>query len=76
VQVARGDAGPDAVLYRMLLFGEIASVLPDELGDRYPDVAWWQIRAFRNLAVHKYFGADAAGNPGRPVQINGAGGGA
>jgi uncharacterized protein with HEPN domain len=50
----------DAVLYRMLLLGEIASVLPDELRDRYPDVAWRQIRAFRNLAVHKYFGVDWA----------------
>jgi uncharacterized protein with HEPN domain len=50
----------DAVLYRMLLLGEIASALPDELRDRYPDVAWRQIRAFRNLAVHKYFGVDWA----------------
>ena len=50
----------DAVLYRMLLLGEIASALPDDLRDRYPDVAWRQIRAFRNLAVHKYFGIDWA----------------
>jgi len=39
----------DAVLYRMLLLGEIASSLPDDLRDRYPEVAWRQIRAFRNL---------------------------
>lgn len=50
----------DAVLYRMLLLGEIASALPDELRDRYPDVAWRQIRAFRNLAVHQYIGVDWA----------------
>ena len=50
----------DAVLYRMLLLGEIASALPDDLRDRYPDVAWRQIRAFRNLAVHQYFGVDWA----------------
>jgi uncharacterized protein with HEPN domain len=50
----------DAVLYRMLLLGEIASALPDELRDSYPEVAWRQIRAFRNLAVHKYFGVDWA----------------
>ena len=41
----------DAVLYRMLLLGEITSALPDELRDRYPDVAWRQVRAFRNLQV-------------------------
>lgn len=50
----------DAVLYRMLLLGEIASALPAGLRDRHPDVAWRQIRAFRNLAVHKYFGVDWA----------------
>ena len=50
----------DSVLYRLLLLGEIASALPDALRDRYPDVAWRQIRAFRNLAVHKYFSVDWA----------------
>ena len=44
----------------MLLLGEIASALPDDLRDRYPDVAWRQIRAFRNLAVHRYFRVDWA----------------
>jgi uncharacterized protein with HEPN domain len=50
----------DAVLYRMLLLGEVASALPEDLRDRYPEVAWRQIRAFRNLAVHRYFGVDWA----------------
>jgi uncharacterized protein with HEPN domain len=48
----------DAVLYRLLLLGEIASALPESLRDRYPDVAWRHIRAFRNLAVHRYFVVD------------------
>jgi uncharacterized protein with HEPN domain len=50
----------DAVLYRMLLLGEIASALPHAIRERYPDVAWRQIRAFRNLAIHQYFGVDWA----------------
>jgi uncharacterized protein with HEPN domain len=50
----------DAVLYRMLLLGEIASAPPDDLRDRQPEVAWRQIRAFRKPAVHKYFGVDWA----------------
>jgi uncharacterized protein with HEPN domain len=50
----------DAVLYRLLLLGEIAGALSDSLRDRYPDVAWRQIKAFRNLAVHKYFSVDWA----------------
>jgi uncharacterized protein with HEPN domain len=54
----------DAVVYRLLLLGETASALPDILRDRYPDVAWRQIRAFRNLAVHK---TTRSGRPGMPV---------
>jgi uncharacterized protein with HEPN domain len=50
----------DAVLYRLLLLGEIVSALPEGLRERHPDVAWRQIRAFRNLAVHRYFGVDWA----------------
>src|SRR5271154_2174401 len=50
----------DAVLYRLLLLGEIASALPESLRDRYPAVAWRHIRAFRNLAVHRYFVVDWA----------------
>jgi uncharacterized protein with HEPN domain len=50
----------DAVLYRLLLLGERAGALPEDLRKRYPDVAWRQIRAFRNLAVHRYFGVDWA----------------
>lgn len=41
----------DAVLYRLFLLGEIASALPEEMRARYPEVAWQQIRAFRNLAA-------------------------
>jgi hypothetical protein len=40
----------DAVLYRMLLLGEIASALPDELRDRYPDVAWRPRSRYRGRA--------------------------
>ena len=78
----RWDAGSmlrDAVLYRMLLLGEIASALPDDLRNRYPDVAWRQIRAFRNLAVHRYFGVDWAVvwkiRPGRTAGLGEAGAG-
>ena len=42
------------------MLGETASALPDSLRDRYPDVPWRHIRAFRNLAVHKYFSIDWA----------------
>src|ERR1700748_166057 len=50
----------DAVLSPMLLLREIPRALPDGLRDLHPEVAWRQIRAFRNLAVHQYFGVDWA----------------
>jgi hypothetical protein len=64
----------DAVLYRLLLLGEIASALPDLLRDRYPDVAWRQIRAFRNLAgtapcLCDDFGRSADSSPASPGLI-------
>ncbi len=62
----------DAVLYRMLLLGEIASALPDGLRDRYPNVAWRQVRAFRNLAVQSTSGSTGGyleDRPGEPAVL-------
>jgi len=47
-----------AVLQRLLVIGEAAASLPDEIRDRYPDVAWRDIIGFRNMAVHEYFALD------------------
>ena len=67
----------DAVLYRLLLMGEIASALPDSLRERYPKVPWRNIRAFRNLAIHRYFGIEWAVvwqiGPGRSACTGAAG---
>ncbi len=50
----------NAVLYKMLILGEIARALPDELKARYPEVPWPRIKGFRNIATHQYFGVDWA----------------
>lgn len=44
-----------AVLQKMIVIGEAASRLPQEFTDRYPEVPWVDIIAFRNIAVHEYF---------------------
>ncbi len=49
-----------AVLHKMMVIGEIARALPDDLRDRHPDVPWRQMRGFRNIAVHQYFAIDWA----------------
>lgn len=49
-----------AVLHKMMIIGEIARALPEELRDRHTDVPWRQMRGFRNIAVHQYFAIDWA----------------
>lgn len=49
-----------AVLHKMMLMGEIASALPDDLRERHPELPWRRMRGFRNIAVHRYFAVDWA----------------
>lgn len=50
----------NAVLYKLLILGEIARSLTEELREKYPQIPWRAIRGFRNVAVHQYFGVDWA----------------
>jgi uncharacterized protein with HEPN domain len=47
-----------AVLHKLTIIGEAASRLPREFRDRYPEIEWADIAAFRNIAVHAYFAID------------------
>lgn len=47
-----------AVLQKLTVIGEAAARLSDELKQRHPTVPWRDIVAFRNIAVHRYFGID------------------
>lgn len=49
-----------AVLHKLMLMGEIARAMPQELRDRYPEVPWRRMQGFRNIAVHQYFAVDLA----------------
>lgn len=35
-----------------------STIFPPELTAQYPNIAWPQIRGFRNILVHEYFGVD------------------
>jgi uncharacterized protein with HEPN domain len=48
----------DAVERNLQIIGEAASHLPAEITDSHPEIAWPQIRGFRNILVHQYFGVD------------------
>jgi uncharacterized protein with HEPN domain len=47
-----------AVLQKLIVIGEAAAKLPKEFRERYPEVEWSDIVAFRNIAVHSYFSVD------------------
>ena len=46
----------DAVIRNLIIVGEAATHIPDEVSARHPVIPWVEMRAMRNLVVHEYFG--------------------
>lgn len=53
----RGTTVFDAVLYNLVVIGEAASHVPDDVTSRYPEIEWRGIRGMRHILAHEYFGA-------------------
>ena len=47
-----------AVIREFEIIGEAVGKLPEFMKDRFPDVPWQDIKDFRNLLAHEYFGID------------------
>lgn len=47
-----------AVERNFMIIGEAASRIPDHLKQKYKDVNWRQVKDFRNVIAHDYFGID------------------
>jgi uncharacterized protein with HEPN domain len=47
-----------AVIREFEIIGEAVGKLPEALKGRRPDVEWQDIKDFRNLLTHEYFGVD------------------
>jgi uncharacterized protein with HEPN domain len=47
-----------AVIREFEIIGEAVGKLPDELKLKHPDVEWQDVKDFRNLLIHEYFGVD------------------
>ena len=52
------DVIQSAVLQKLTVLGEAAARISPELRSRHPHVPWADIKAFRNVIVHNYFGVD------------------
>lgn len=49
----------DAVLMNFVVVGEAVSRLTQKTKDQYASIPWKQIKTFRNIVAHEYFGVDA-----------------
>ena len=63
VTLDSGDSGlvqmaEDAVERNLQIIGEATVHLPADVIDAHPEIPWPQIRGFRNILVHQYFGVD------------------
>ena len=58
-QVFEDDIRADAVLLNPHIIGEAVKKLPDDLRERYPDVAWREIAVLRDVIAHTYFALDS-----------------
>ncbi len=47
-----------AVIREFEIIGEAVGKLPESLTEKRPDVEWQDIKDFRNLLSHEYFGVD------------------
>lgn len=52
------DKIKSAVLYKLMIIGEASSKISKETRNKYPEIEWAKMSAFRNIAVHGYFAVD------------------
>jgi uncharacterized protein with HEPN domain len=48
----------DAVVRNLIVIGEAAGHVPEDVVTANPQIPWARMRGMRNLAVHEYFGVD------------------
>jgi len=59
-QFTRDRRTVDAVVRNLILIGEAARHIPDEICAKSSTLPWSEMRAMRNLMVHQYFGVSDA----------------
>lgn len=49
----------DATMINFVIIGEMSDRVSNELKAKHPEIAWHEIKGFRNLIAHEYLGIDA-----------------
>jgi uncharacterized protein with HEPN domain len=47
-----------AVIRKFEIIGEAVGKLPEDIKAKHPNVPWREIKDFRNMLIHEYFGVD------------------
>ena len=55
-QFSIDDKTVDAVIRNFEIIGEAAGNIPLEVQEKYPELAWLEMRGMRNIVAHEYFG--------------------
>ena len=50
----------DAVVRNLIIIGEAAVHIPDDICLNHPEVPWYEMRGMRNFVVHEYYQANDA----------------
>ena len=48
----------EAVSYNLIIIGEAAAALPEDIVSRRPDIPWHLMRGMRNVLAHRYFATE------------------
>lgn len=49
------DSVSSSILWKLMIIGEAATRISDELKSRYTEIEWNAMKGFRNVLVHAYF---------------------
>ena len=57
---ARDERTVEAVCFALVVIGEAATHVPDDVQAAAPQIPWRNMKGMRNIAAHEYFGIDVA----------------
>lgn len=59
-EFAHDEKTVEAVCFALVVIGEAAAHVPDDVQAGAPEIPWRKMTGMRNIAAHEYFGIDLA----------------